>query len=373
MANDIFISYSRRDLEFVERLAFDLNEKVSRVWFDKSDIQVGQQWRDEIRKGIDNCVAMVFVISPDSVASIHVKYEVDLAIELGKVVIPVLYRNVPKKHAYVGLLRETQTLKLQRGSYDENFNRLVYGLIDAGAAPRAGTRPFRQPTVETDWKSVFTKIPGWGAAWSLGCSIPWAGLVCLIAFLTVLQGDSTEGMVAFVLTVSVSTWVGGLIGGVIAGTFTMLALRRYAGSIGWKHMRPSITIWLLGGPLGLVVSIIITGLLAVAGVQFAGNSASADCSGLGFGECLGQGLGIAIGDAIAEAAAIIGVGILMMVVAWLCLGFFYGWLAVRRIRRLEPGIKRAESIWVMSGWSAGTLGGTLTTLVVLVVIASVLG
>jgi hypothetical protein len=38
MAKDIFISYSRRDHEFVTRLATDLNEQVAGVWFDQSTI-----------------------------------------------------------------------------------------------------------------------------------------------------------------------------------------------------------------------------------------------------------------------------------------------------------------------------------------------
>ncbi len=41
MADDIFISYSRRNLEFVRRLAADLDRRVSGVWFDMSDIQAG--------------------------------------------------------------------------------------------------------------------------------------------------------------------------------------------------------------------------------------------------------------------------------------------------------------------------------------------
>ena len=37
MSDDIFISYSRKDQEFVTRLASDLNAKVTGVWFDQSD------------------------------------------------------------------------------------------------------------------------------------------------------------------------------------------------------------------------------------------------------------------------------------------------------------------------------------------------
>ena len=49
MSTDIFISYSRRDQEFVTRLASDLNEHVAGVWFDQSTIRAGQNWHDEFR------------------------------------------------------------------------------------------------------------------------------------------------------------------------------------------------------------------------------------------------------------------------------------------------------------------------------------
>ena len=48
MTKDIFISYSRRDQEFVTRLASDLDAQVAGVWFDQSAIQLGEKWHDEI-------------------------------------------------------------------------------------------------------------------------------------------------------------------------------------------------------------------------------------------------------------------------------------------------------------------------------------
>src|SRR5215216_6821269 len=38
MSKEIFISYSRRDQEFVTRLARDLNEQVAFVWLDRSTL-----------------------------------------------------------------------------------------------------------------------------------------------------------------------------------------------------------------------------------------------------------------------------------------------------------------------------------------------
>ena len=134
MSDDVFISYSRKDQEFVTKLASDLNEKVAGVWFDQSDIQAGQKWRDQIAEGIRNCKAFILVLSPDSAASQYVQMEINLALEANKQIIPVVYRVVKLTGALDELVHETQSINLQRGSYADNFDKLVGGLVAAGAA-----------------------------------------------------------------------------------------------------------------------------------------------------------------------------------------------------------------------------------------------
>src|SRR5258706_4216299 len=92
MAKEIFISYSRRDTEFVTRLASDLNAHIAGVWFDQSTIQMGQKWHDEIMNGIRECKAFILVLSPDSIASRYVREGVDEALGHGKTIFPILYR-----------------------------------------------------------------------------------------------------------------------------------------------------------------------------------------------------------------------------------------------------------------------------------------
>src|SRR5512147_2273162 len=161
MSNDIFISYSRRDQEFVTRLASDLDAQVAGVWFDQSDIQAGQKWHDKIMEGIQECKAFILVLSPDSIASRYVREEVNKALELGKTIFPVIYRPAEWTGEFETLVREIQTLDLRSGSYTDNFQKLVDGLIAAGAATAHGERPFlRQPT-PTSLNIVFSKIPPW--------------------------------------------------------------------------------------------------------------------------------------------------------------------------------------------------------------------
>lgn len=49
---DVFLSYSRRDKDFVDKLRNALTAKGVRVWYDVNDIPGGLDWRDRINNGI---------------------------------------------------------------------------------------------------------------------------------------------------------------------------------------------------------------------------------------------------------------------------------------------------------------------------------
>lgn len=90
----VFVSYSRRDQAFVEHLQPKLQELGLDVWLDRDDIPPSAKWRDEIQDGIERCEALILVLSPDSAKSAEVGKEIDRAGELGKRIVPVLYREV---------------------------------------------------------------------------------------------------------------------------------------------------------------------------------------------------------------------------------------------------------------------------------------
>src|SRR5262245_20437218 len=161
MTKEIFISYSRRDQEFVTRLASDLDAQVAGVWFDQSAIQLGEKWHDEIMEGIRDCKAFILVLSPDAAESKYVREEVNKALELDKTIFPILYRPGKWTGEFESLVREIQTLDLRSGSYTDNFQKLVDGLIEAGAAKAAGDRPFLRQATQTPMTIVLSKIPGW--------------------------------------------------------------------------------------------------------------------------------------------------------------------------------------------------------------------
>jgi hypothetical protein len=88
-----FFSYSRHDSEFTLKLAKDLRAAGAPVWLDQLDISPGRHWDTAVEKAISVSSSLLVVLSPDSIQSENVMDEVSYALEEGKLVIPVLYRD----------------------------------------------------------------------------------------------------------------------------------------------------------------------------------------------------------------------------------------------------------------------------------------
>ena len=372
MIKDIFISYSRRDQEFVTRLASDLDAHVAGVWFDQSAIQLGQKWHDEIMEGIHECKAFILVLSPDAISSRYVREELNKALELGKAIFPVIYRPANWKDEFGTLVREVQTLDLRSGSYTDNFQKLIDGLMEAGAVKAAGERPFLRSISKPGMNTVLSKIPGWALAWSAGWLVFWVVVIMFLSVLVANQGNlGSDDAIGF-LVILISGGIGGFLGGLLAGLLTMLTLRPNAPSISWKHMSPTIRIWGISGPLGMLVSGVVTSLMLAIGA-FSSQGREPDCSGATFAECASQVLGSALGDAIGLFIVILLVFLLFVLLAWFLTGMFAGWQVVRHIRRLEPGITNGQGWRVSAGWGCGAVVAAVVMLLLIGVVSNALG
>ena len=92
---DVFVSYSRRDSEFVRRLADSVSERGKEVWLDTEGIADAEVFPEAIKRAIEQSDAFVFVITPASVQSAYCENEVDYAREMQKRIVPVLRDPVP--------------------------------------------------------------------------------------------------------------------------------------------------------------------------------------------------------------------------------------------------------------------------------------
>jgi TIR domain len=91
---DVFISYSRKDREFVRKLHDRLQHAKRDVWVDWEDIPPSAEWLREIEQAIEAADTFIFVLTPDSLASNTCGHEVDYAQRCNKRVIPVVAREV---------------------------------------------------------------------------------------------------------------------------------------------------------------------------------------------------------------------------------------------------------------------------------------
>jgi len=91
----VFISYSRADLAFTNELAVALEAAADfEILIDRVGIGHGEAWRERLGRLIIECDTLVFVLSPDSVASDVCAWEIGEAQRLSKRIIPVLWRAV---------------------------------------------------------------------------------------------------------------------------------------------------------------------------------------------------------------------------------------------------------------------------------------
>jgi TIR domain-containing protein/NACHT domain-containing protein len=104
MTLQIFISYSRKDQTFAERLCDQLHKWGCRTWIDLHNIPSGAYWPDEIDKGLTSADVVVGLMSAKTFDSRNVKNEWDWALENGKPLIPLRLQppeSIP--HRYISI------------------------------------------------------------------------------------------------------------------------------------------------------------------------------------------------------------------------------------------------------------------------------
>ena len=358
MSGKIFISYSRRDQEFVFKLANDLEGRGGQVWLDQADIRGGTQWRQSIANGIQQASAFLLLISPDAMKSEYVNVELDIAEAEGKPIFPLIYRraDIPEN------LSRFQIIDFTQGGYQKNLTDLLSGLssqgIDFHGAPElfaeeqaSRRRELMGAPVKVRWGTVFKKVPGWAFAWGLGWGVFW--IIAAIFF--AVTNDELSGEI---ILLPIGGFVGGLIGGFLAGLITMIALRHNAANISWKHMKSSTRIWGLVGPIGSVVAFGLVMLFVDVVAVDAPESSNII-------EAIGGAIAAGLVSGLATAIVMIFAFLFYSLIAFLVIGAVAGWLAVRHIRRLEPGILGRQAVWVIIGWGlSAPISAILSLLVV---------
>jgi DivIVA domain-containing protein len=105
VSGHIFISYSRRDRAYVEKLAAHLRGAGTPVWYD-FQIVTGDRFAHVIQQNIELCAAFVVVLTGASATSEWVGREITYALKKRKPIFPLLLEECPDKIELINLHHE---------------------------------------------------------------------------------------------------------------------------------------------------------------------------------------------------------------------------------------------------------------------------
>ena len=120
----VFLSYAHEDRSFVNRLAADLRRRGIKIYLDER-LRSGEGWRKQLAIAIENTDAFVLVMSPSSVTSQYVEWELDTAQALNKKIYPLMneHSDLPKSIISLHYLRIDE-------SYENGIDELTQQLYE---------------------------------------------------------------------------------------------------------------------------------------------------------------------------------------------------------------------------------------------------
>jgi hypothetical protein len=124
----VFISYSRKDSTFADRLETAMKARGFEVFIDRHGISALEEWWKRIETLLTKADTVVFVLSPDSVASKFALREVDFAASLNKRFAPIVYRRVDKEAVPEALAKLNYIFFDDETRFDESADKLARAL-----------------------------------------------------------------------------------------------------------------------------------------------------------------------------------------------------------------------------------------------------
>lgn len=124
---DVFISYSRKDKDFVRQLHDRLSAAQREAWVDWEGIPLTADWWEEIKRGIEAADSFLFIISPDSLTSRVCNQEIEHAVAHNKRLIPIVHREAMSEQVHQALARHNWLYARP----DDDLDQVVVQLIEA--------------------------------------------------------------------------------------------------------------------------------------------------------------------------------------------------------------------------------------------------
>ena len=125
---DVFISYSRKDIQFAQRIHHELEARDRQPWVDWQDIPPTSEWLDEVYAGIQEADTFLFIISPDSVVSEICTLEIEHAIQHNKRLVPVVLHDVEDDQVHSAMSAHNWVFLREEDDFEANLELLITAL-----------------------------------------------------------------------------------------------------------------------------------------------------------------------------------------------------------------------------------------------------
>src|SRR5262245_53899992 len=137
---EVFISYSRKDKEFVRRLDEELKRRDREAWVDWERIPPGDTWEKTIYGAIEATHTFIFVLTPDSIASEVCGKEIAHAAGNNKRLVPIVHRDVAADSVPKSLGELNWIFYRESDDFNEATDKLISALDTDLSWVRAHTR-----------------------------------------------------------------------------------------------------------------------------------------------------------------------------------------------------------------------------------------
>lgn len=174
-------------MDFVRKLAGDLEAAAYDVWWDITDLYGGDDWIRMIPSAIETSDRIIVVLSPNSIASEWVEKEYTQALSLHKKIIPIMLTACTVPFA----LNTINYVNFSLGDYADNFKSLLTALGFTGEAP--AVKPLNKHTHGYGSqlrKMVMPIAIGTALIWALAFAFPSAPIVQPTMTLTALLSST---------------------------------------------------------------------------------------------------------------------------------------------------------------------------------------
>jgi len=145
---DVFISYSRKDKAFVQRLDAALQERKREAWVDWEGIRPTEEFMRAIYRAIEGADTFIFILTPDSIASEVCGREIAHAAAHNKRMIPLVAREVEAAAVPEPLARLNWIFCRETDAFEPAVDTLVTAL-----------------DTDLDWLHAHTRLLGRAIEW----------------------------------------------------------------------------------------------------------------------------------------------------------------------------------------------------------------